>query len=50
MPRPNILLLLTDWIASHATVYLGSRGGTAVVPPEQYISNTIDPSRGKKHG
>ena len=48
--RSRLLIRLADWIASRETAYLGSRGGTAVVPPEQYISNTIDPSRGAKHG
>lgn len=46
--RVRLLTRLTDWIVSHETAYLGSRGGTAVVPPDEYVSNTIDPSRAAK--
>lgn len=36
---------LIDWLATNEITWLGSRGGTAVVPPEQYVANTIDRNR-----
>jgi arylsulfatase A-like enzyme len=48
--RARLTERMLGWIARNETVYLGSRGGTAVVPPEQYVANTIDRHRGERHG
>jgi arylsulfatase len=45
--RSRLTERLMSWIVEYEIAYLGSRGGTAVVPPEQYVVNTIDRNRGK---
>jgi arylsulfatase A-like enzyme len=47
--KERLMLRLLGWLAANEVSYLGSRGGTAVVPPEQYVANTIDRSRGTLH-
>lgn len=48
--RLRLTQALTNWLVAAETSYLGSRGGTAHVSPDRYVANTIDRSRGKKHG
>ena len=43
--RAHLMQRLLDWMVKNEIAYLGSRGGTAVVKPEEFISNTIDPNR-----
>ena len=43
--RDELIGRLLDWIVANETVYLGTRGGLAIVPPERYVANTIDVGR-----
>jgi arylsulfatase len=44
--RSRLTGRLLNWIVENEITYLGSRGGSAIVPPEQYVVNTIDRNRG----
>ncbi len=48
--RSKLTLRLIDWLVGAETAYLGSRAGTAVVTPDRFVANTIDKSRGERHG
>ena len=43
--RETLCGRLMDWLVATETAYLGSRGGIATVPPDKYVSNTIDTGR-----
>jgi arylsulfatase A-like enzyme len=43
--KTDMIQRLLDWLVRNEITYLGSRGGTAAVKPEEFISNTIDPNR-----
>lgn len=48
--RSRLTMRLLNWLAGADISYLGSRGGTAVVTPDRFVANTIDKSRGERHG